>query len=260
MVLIRFILSILSRVVKFPFRVVRFILGVPRSLFRHKKPEQKNKHIGVHSVVIDDIAKIMTELAKDRPIFHAEADFQHALAWQIKTIQPEAKIRLETRPLVTESMFLDLLVVLNGQRLGIECKYMVKEINASHDSEMFRLKNQSAHDIRRYDTLKDLCRLERFIHEGAIDVGLLIIVSNDNAYWKSPSGKATMDKDFRIHTGQEVSGKLQWASNTGAGTMRGREQPLTLADTYKLEWQPFSQPSRDIKKKFCYLAVPVGAR
>ena len=229
------------------------------SIFRHKK----KRHIdtpGVRSIIVDGITKTMAELAKDRPIFHAEADFQHALAWQIKADHPEAKIRLESRPLPEESMFLDLLVELNGQRLGIECKYMVKEIATTHDGEVFRLRDQSAHDIRRYDCLKDITRLEYFIHEKGIDVGLFLAVSNDSAYWKPSAGRLTMDKDFRIHEGREVSGVLRWAPHTGAGTMKGREQPLTLANTYKLKWQPFSQPTKDTKRAFRYLAVPVGAK
>ena len=214
----------------------------------------------VRSVVVDGITKTMAELAKDRPIFHAEADFQHALAWQIKADHLDAKIRLESRPLPEESMFLDLLVELNGQRLGIECKYMVKEIATTHDGEAFRLRDQSAHDIRRYDCLKDIARLERFVHEKGIDVGLFLAVSNDSAYWKPSAGRLTMDKDFRIHEGREAFGVLQWAPHTGAGTMKGREQPLTLANTYKLKWQPFSQPTKDAKRAFRYLALPVGAK
>ena len=30
-----------------------------------------------------DIEKLMKELARDRSVFHSEADFQHALGWQI---------------------------------------------------------------------------------------------------------------------------------------------------------------------------------
>ena len=42
-----------------------------------------------------DIPKIMNELSKLRPIFHSEADFQHALAWEVHRCFPEAAIRLE---------------------------------------------------------------------------------------------------------------------------------------------------------------------
>ena len=38
-----------------------------------------------------NIHEVMTELAKMRPIFHSEADFQFALAWQIREMMPETR-------------------------------------------------------------------------------------------------------------------------------------------------------------------------
>ena len=37
----------------------------------------------------------MRELAQRRPIFHSEADFQHALAWEIHALHTDCQIRLE---------------------------------------------------------------------------------------------------------------------------------------------------------------------
>lgn len=34
----------------------------------------------------NSINTAMASLAKGRPIFHSEADFQHALAWQLQTM------------------------------------------------------------------------------------------------------------------------------------------------------------------------------
>ena len=42
-----------------------------------------------------DIDGLMTGLAGTRKVFHSEADFQHALAWQIHEAMPESRIRLE---------------------------------------------------------------------------------------------------------------------------------------------------------------------
>ena len=39
----------------------------------------------------------MDSLAAKRPIFHSEADFQHALAWEVQLAHPNAGIRLEKR-------------------------------------------------------------------------------------------------------------------------------------------------------------------
>ena len=41
-----------------------------------------------------NIHLVMQELAKHRPVFHSEADFQFALAWQIRASMPETEVRL----------------------------------------------------------------------------------------------------------------------------------------------------------------------
>ena len=45
------------------------------------------------------VSEVLTALAKQRPILHSEADFQHAIAWKIHKRLPRASIRLE-RPVV----------------------------------------------------------------------------------------------------------------------------------------------------------------
>ncbi len=49
----------------------------------------------------------MHNLGGQRPIFHSEADFQHALAMQIFQENPSLKIRLEYRPLRDERIYVD---------------------------------------------------------------------------------------------------------------------------------------------------------
>ena len=43
-------------------------------------------------------------------MFHSEADFQHALAWQIHEAAPESQVRLEVSviPVEAQRMFLDI--------------------------------------------------------------------------------------------------------------------------------------------------------
>jgi hypothetical protein len=44
---------------------------------------------------LEDILEAMRDLSTQRPIFHSEADFQHALAWYFHQQFPDAHIRLE---------------------------------------------------------------------------------------------------------------------------------------------------------------------
>jgi predicted ATPase len=40
-----------------------------------------------------DIMQALARLAEKRPIFFSEADFQHALGWQLHLLDPDANIR-----------------------------------------------------------------------------------------------------------------------------------------------------------------------
>ena len=46
-------------------------------------------------VSVVEIGEILSALAEQRPVFHSEADFQHAFAWEIHQQLPMASVRLE---------------------------------------------------------------------------------------------------------------------------------------------------------------------
>src|ERR1039457_2771027 len=104
---------------------------------------------------------VMATLAKQRKAFHSEADFQHAFAWELHLRYPKASIRLE-RPLRTEgkTLHLDFLLQLPDKSFAIELKYKTGNLQLELDGEDFHLLSHSAHDIGRYDFIKDICRLE----------------------------------------------------------------------------------------------------
>ncbi len=108
------------------------------------------------------VVDLMTSLAERRPVFHSEADFQHALSWEIHQIHPELELRLEYKPFPDERMYCDVWV-RGEMNLAIELKYLTRKLQVDINGEPYSLLDQSAHDIRRYDTLKDLWRLERIV-------------------------------------------------------------------------------------------------
>jgi hypothetical protein len=103
-------------------------------------------------------------LRKSRPVFHSEADFQQALAWAIHLSDPSARVRLETRP--APGMRLDLLIWRPdlSRYLALELKYLTAAWSGEVDEEQFGLVSQGAQDIRAYDVLKDVQRVERFVN------------------------------------------------------------------------------------------------
>lgn len=197
----------------------------------------------------------LSALARRRGVFHSEADFQHALAWQLQLDHPAARVRLETRPLPGKALALDLLFEQDGLKTAVELKYLVRSLVIEVAGERFELRAQSAHDVRRYDVVKDICRLEAVVAAGAADDGVLVALSNDPAYW-SPGRAGTIDAAFRVHEGARLSGTVGWAPHAGAGTMAKRTEPLTLVGSYELRWQDFSDCGQPAGR-FRALVVPV---
>jgi hypothetical protein len=189
-----------------------------------------------------DIVGVLARLAPRRPIFHSEADFQHALAWQIQREHPASAVRLETRP--ERGIHLDILVDERGYRTALELKYLTDRFAGRINGEQFDMPRQAAHDIARYDACKDLWRLEKCLVDGYANVGLAVVLSNERGYWRPGKKSAPIDTMFRLHEGRTIMGTLEWATNAGPGTTRGRLAPLPLQGRYECRWRPYAMVSQ----------------
>ena len=199
-------------------------------------------------------------LAAERPVFHSEADFQHALAWLIHERNPAARIRLEYRLSEQERECLDLWVQDDECALAMELKYPTRLLTAEYAGEQFWLKNHSARDITRYDFIKDICRLERSVLARPGVTGYAVLLTNDSGYWTLPAHTETIDAAFRLHEAAQLSGTLAWAAHTGAGTMDGREAALELRGSYEMSWHDYSTVgSNPNEGRFRYLLVRVDS-
>jgi hypothetical protein len=181
---------------------------------------------------------LLAGLARTRPIFHSEADFQHALSMLIARQHPDSRLRLETRP--TRGVHLDIQVDEDGQRSAIELKYLVRAFEGEHDGERFELPNRGAHDISRYDVVKDIARVELLLRDGYVQRGWVIVLASDSAYWRPGHKSDPIDLSFRIHEGARLVGERSWGELAGAGTRRQRELALRLAGSYDCRWAPYS--------------------
>lgn len=130
------------------------------------------------------VENVINELRKSRPIFHSEADFQHALAWEIHSHYPTAVVRLEIHPgRIGQREYLDVWVQYENVTYAIELKYKTRKLDVTYCGEEFHLLNQGAQDIGRYDFIKDIARLERFVAGHPKTIGYAIMLTNDNGYW-----------------------------------------------------------------------------
>ena len=206
-----------------------------------------------------DIPKLMSGLSKSRPIFHSEADFQHALAWQIHEDLPDCQIRLEYNPLPAQKkrMYLDIWV--QSLRVAIELKYLTRKLEIEWGNEPFALRNQAAQDISRYDFCKDVQRLEHVAVKGIAKAGVAILLTNDSSYWRPTKRPATADADFRLEEGRKLTGSLAWSRRAGAGTTKGREEPIEIDGSYDLSWRVYSKPASTSYGEFWFLVVYVDS-
>jgi hypothetical protein len=197
-------------------------------------------------------------LAEKRPVFHSEADFQHALAWEIHTVNPAALIRLElpVRGEKGRAVYLDLVVQCDQQRYAIELKYKTAAMTADISGEKFLLSTQAAHDTGRYDFLKDVARLERYVTSVQNSIGYAIFLSNDTLYWKEPR-KGITSEEFSIHDTRKIHSEAEmcWAAHTGPGSMgKTHVEPVTCKFSYSCSWSNYSNVNGN---QFRYLLLTV---
>jgi len=205
-----------------------------------------------------NLNEMLVNLSQKRPVFHSEADFQHALAWEIHNCFSDCAMRLEFKPPHIKSrIYADVWISNSSSIAAIELKYKTRRLSVKVANETFDLLNQSAQDIGRYDFIKDIQRLEQ-ITSGKKDIkGYAILLTNDSSYWSEPRGM-TVDANFRINEGRTLSGELCWGDKASDGTMRGREKPILLKGVYNVIWNDYSELTGSTYNKFRYLLIEIN--
>lgn len=188
-----------------------------------------------------ELGDVVDRLRAARPVFHSEADLQHAFGWVAHELDPQLQVRLETHP--EPNVRLDLLLSRPdiGRSTAVELKYLTAGWTGEAGGERFALANHGAQDVRAYDVVKDIERLERFVANRPGSDGVLLVLSNDPSYWRHPGhARETNAQAFRLHEGNVIRGTLAWGPRTGAGTSKGRESALTVGGNYRCEWTDYA--------------------
>lgn len=209
---------------------------------------------------LTDIIEIFGVLAKLRKAFWSEADFQFALAWEIKMKFPKAEIRMEKRVSFDVNAYTDIYVKIDGKSYPIELKYKTaKGAYVDSDSSIIQLKQQSAVDLGAYGFLYDIHRIEALAEtDKSFERGFVIMLTNDSAYYAS-SGRNSMYDEFKIYQGQDKTGKLDWKREA----YKDKEEPdwlksypaIHLIGRYQMNWQPYDEVG-----DFKYNVVQINAR
>lgn len=202
----------------------------------------------------EKLKEILSELKKERPVFDSEDDFKFSLAWKIKEeYDKNIDIRLEKNFIIVnengkeENYRIDIFI--RQWKIGIELKYYTAECDYESDDERIKLKNQFAYDHKCYDAWKDIQRLETFIKKGFIKKGFAIWLTNMGALTKScedfKKDESPGYSEFRICNGRESDYVMNWKEGLSEGTTKGRREPIKLKEKYKVNWNDYSDVSKD---------------
>lgn len=142
-------------------------------------------------------------------------------------------------------------------RIAIELKHLTRGLTVDVEGEWFTLSSQSAHDIARYDVVKDIERVEELVDAGFADHGYVIVLSNDQAYWRRGTKANPIDLRFRLREGARLAGLAAWSDAAGAGTTRSRDRPIELAGEYVMAWDDFSRVADGPAGRYRYLLIEV---
>lgn len=192
-----------------------------------------------------NINDVLNALFVQKRLFTSEADFQFALAWEIKNMYSGDDVHLEYRhPNIMNcgrDSYIDIVVEEDGEQIPIELKYKTKGFSRSYNGRVYTLKHHGAQDCGRYDFWKDVERLECFIrNNNRAKRGYVFFLTNDSLYWE-PTKKTTIDAMFRIHEGRtNVHGNLAWMGNPSSGTTKGRTANIHLDGNYDITWTNYN--------------------
>jgi len=151
--------------------------------------------------------------------------------------------------------YIDILVKDENTTYAIELKYKTKELDAVFNNEEFHLLDQGARDSGRYDFVKDIGRMERFVESRASAIGWAILLTNDDNYWRETRHFGTTDAMFHIHENRTLNGELRWSEATGARTMEGRENSLILKGSHPIQWVDYSEVEGQGAGRFRYVLL-----
>ncbi len=198
-------------------------------------------------------------LCLKRKLFHSEADFQFALAWEIQKCYPTANVRLEYCPAEAPNMHIDIIVEMDNGVFPIELKYKTLKTTTQIDGESFNLRYHGAQDLGKYDFMADLQRIERLrALLPRFNKGYAVMLTNDPSYWNPSTTGNTVGEAFNLYDGTVKTGQMIWAEHTGEGTQKGRTMPITLSGRYEIRWQDFNRVGSGRNGLFRYTIIEVN--
>ena len=187
-----------------------------------------------------DLLPVIESLRRKRFIFHSEADFQFALAWEIQIKYPDAEIRLEVPSGTSVKGRVDIVVRCEGALFPIELKYLKKKQLFQVNGEQFNLVD-GVHDLDMHDCIKDITRLETFQSQmSGFVTGYAVWLTNDAAYW-NPAYNTSYYSEFHAPQASVKAGTMSYHASAKLNGNPRYGSPITLKGSYAVNWNDYSE-------------------
>lgn len=196
--------------------------------------------------------KILDTFAADGILFSNERQFQLELAWKLK----EAGYKVYLEMLDTSSddkKYIDIAIDIGDQQfVVVELKYTTRQKDMQYKiaDKIIPTFAQGAGDIRRYDYLKDVQRIETLLSKQETDLfgipkarvkkGYAIIMTNDK-YWEKDgihNGKETCYFHVALNHGRKIPAKENLTFKIGDE----ERAPIHLENEYICNWKKYNLP------------------
>lgn len=151
--------------------------------------------------MIFDIKAIVAVLQKNKKLFVSERHLQVEFVLAAKEIYPKYSFYPEYVVCGGGKRYhVDLMICDGNEYTSIEFKYVVKGgvISVAGNTD-YKLRDYSGIDVRRYQCVKDVERLENYkkLTNGICTCGYLLLITNMKAFWCGSNTKVGKDFDIR---------------------------------------------------------------
>lgn len=185
------------------------------------------------------IKKIIDNLRKNNKCFVSERHLQVSFAIEFSNIINNSRLYPEFVFADKNNMHIDLIAYIGNKRIAFEFKYITCYFEDIVSNIHIKLRNHSAIDVRRYDCLSDISRLEKLKRDNDIDEGYFYLVTNMKGFWsESSNNKDTVDADFRFND-KITKGIKRWSKKASKGTIKHRDKLITINNNYNVKFENY---------------------
>ena len=240
----------------------------------------------------DNIIEIIDKFANNDVIFSNEQDFQIELANELLKLDEVEKIKIEPLSFSQtwekieciaknkeklprdKKQYTDILVKdKKSGYIAIELKYATPYKICLYETKNGKIVTmaQGAYDIRSYEFIKDINRLENinnrnFFPSIKINKSYAIMLTNDFNYRYNTFNKSKIWQKYSLAVGKLKKGKLTFKENeTEYKTKNHTYEAITLKNDYELQWYDYKlenyQDYQNRENSYCpgfsYLIVEI---